>query len=170
MGDRGPAPTPMALRAAMGIASHHNTNKEAPRPLALMPDCPDWLDPIAKQEWLNICEKMGKVAGWLTEVNQTTLAGHCQWYAAWQQAEETVMKEGRYYDVVTGYDPELKEPTYVKRLHPAARVSRDAWTAMMKCDMELGITPARGSSVRVGTGRDAEDEGGLDKPGRQMGA
>lgn len=168
MGERGPAPTPIALREVLGIASHHNKNDQAPRPLAILPDCPDWLDPQAKQEWLHITEKMGKVVGWLTEVNQTTLAGHCQWYSTWQQAEEILMKEGRTYEVVTGMSE--GGPEIIKRIHPAVRVSREAWIAMMKCDMELGITPARGSSVRVASSVDENDESGLDKVGRSQGA
>jgi len=121
------------------------------------------LDDEAKAEWENITEMMGKVAGWLTEVNQTVLAGHCHWYAVWKQQEAILMREGRSYEVVTGIDPETKEPMITKRVHPAARLSKEAWTSMMKCDMELGITPARGSAVKLPTS--LEDDEGLDRIG-----
>lgn len=131
----------------------------------LTPECPEWLSELAKEEWANIVPKMEKVPGWLTQVNQATLAGHCQWYAVWKEAEMTLQKEGRWYEVVTEVDPQTQEATIVKKLHPAVRVSKEAWTSMMKCDIELGITPARGSSVQLPAG-DQHDEQGLDKPGR----
>ncbi len=169
MGERGPAPEPIALRVLKG--TNHKPIPENTAAVAQMgqqtssPECPDWLLPKAKAEWYSLVELMEKVPGWLTEVNKTTLAGHCQWYAIWMEAEEILMKEGRFYDAALGVDPEDGEVSAVKKLHPMVRVSKEAWLAMVKCDQELGITPARGSAVKIPTG-DRDDESGLDHPGR----
>lgn len=163
MGERGPAPEPIALTLMKGT-THHNINRDAPRPPALLPECPDWLDDEARIEWEEIVSIMAKVDGWLTQVNKTTLAGHCQWYSVWMKAERVLAEEGRFFTSVVGEDPEHGQIALAKKLHPMNRISKEAHEAMMKCDKELGITPARGSSVHV-PAQDTNDETGLDRVG-----
>jgi P27 family predicted phage terminase small subunit len=163
MGDRGPAPEPYALRL-LKKTNHKPINDQAPQLPEGIPVCPDWLSEEAAIEWDEIVKIMSMIPNWLTEVNKTTLAGHCHWYAVWKAAEEILMKDGRYYDVVLGVDDQSGEIGVTKKLHPLNKVSREAWASMVVCDKELGITPARGSSVRVPHG-DSEDEQGLDRVG-----
>lgn len=166
MGQRGIPPTPTALRLVTGVGSHHNHNDNSPDTLVpkVLPECPDWLIDDAKVEWEEIVAIMSKVPGWLTQVNKTTLAGHCQWYAVWKNAEETLSKEGRVFDTILGQD-ETGALAVGKKIHPMVRVAKEAWIAMIKCDQELGITPARGSAVKLPAG-ERDDETGLDSPGR----
>lgn len=156
---------PSALKVLTG--SHHPVNKEDPtsRLPAELPDPPEWLDEKAIEEWVELTTLMSAVHGWLTRVNKTTLAGHCHWYSVWVAAEEVLLKEGRYYQQIIGEDEETGTSAVVKKLHPLVKVSKDAWANMLKCDQELGITPARGSSTRVPFD-DPNDEEGLDQPSR----
>lgn len=128
------------------------------------PECPEWLDETAAEEWVEIVTLMEDVPGWLSKVNKTTLAGHCHWYSVWVAAEKEMRETGRMYEVV---DTILLDGTtsMVKKLNPNVRIAKEAWLAMIKCDQELGITPSRGSSVRVPEG-ERSDESGLDRPGR----
>jgi P27 family predicted phage terminase small subunit len=123
-----------------------------------------WMSEEAAAEWEEIVQVMSGVPGWLTAVNKTTLAGHCHWYAVWKEAESVLAKEGRVYEVVIGADPATGEIGISKKIHPMVKIAKEAWECMLKADKELGITPARGSSVRVPTGDDS-DENGLDRTG-----
>lgn len=164
MGERGPAPEPIALRV-LKDTNHKPIPENIPRPKGLVPDCPPWLDEDAQTEWEEIVLLMGEVPNWLTQVNKTTLAGHCHWYSVWKNAEAVLTREGRFYDVVQGVD-EDGAVSSTKKLHPMVKVSKEAWESMIKCDRELGITPARGSSVRLPPAGDPHDEEGLDSVGR----
>lgn len=167
MGERGPAPEPLALRLLKNT-NHKPINDQSPSLLlpAEAPDCPEWIygDEDAVAEWVELVTIMEQVPGWLTRVNKSTLAGHCHWYSVWKNAEKVLAEEGRFYNSVMGLDEDGQEIGIVKKLHPMNKVSKEAWAAMVVCDKELGITPARGSSVHVPHG-DSKDEQGLDGVG-----
>lgn len=156
MGLRGPAPKPTALRLVEGTGLHHPMNQNQPKPKAILPTAPVWMweDEIAMAEWKEITKTMGEVPGWLTRVNKGTLAGHCHWWAEWTRAIQALKTYGSptYENAYTGQ----------KKPYPEVKISHDAWASMMKCDQELGITPARGSSVHLPARSDEHDESGLD--------
>jgi P27 family predicted phage terminase small subunit len=164
VGERGIAPKPQVLKELEGT-SHHPLNKNMPRPPSLAPDPPKWLSPRALAEWEEIVLEMGTVPGWLTRVNKSTLAGHCHWYAMWSEAVEFLNENGNTYETIIGQDIESGETAIVKKIRPEVKLAKEAWTAMIKCDMELGITPSRGSAVQLPSG-DPDDEAGLDQQGR----
>ena len=69
----GRKPKPTALKKLEGNPGKRKLNKKEPIPGKEMPDCPQWLLPDAKDEWVRLCEKLNQI-GELTEVDRTAFA------------------------------------------------------------------------------------------------
>lgn len=137
MGKRGPAPKPSALRLLEGTARADRMRHE-PQPPVRAPSCPTWLHREARREWRRLTPLLVTL-GLVTDLDRSTLAGYCQSYARWYEAEGMIAEEGMYFETESGY----------KVLHPAISVSRASLKAMTQIAAEFGFSPA--SRTRIGT-------------------
>ena len=96
-----------------------------------IPRCPDFLSPEAKTEWKRIVPELRKL-GMLSKLDRGALAGYCQNYARWVQAEEIIEMEGMTTTTTSGYI----------MLHPAIGISNKALEKMRRFSTEFGMTPA----------------------------
>jgi P27 family predicted phage terminase small subunit len=89
---RGRKPKPTVIRKAGGDPGKRAFNPHEPRPLGGKPSCPPHLSTVAKTEWKRICGILYDM-GVITQIDRAVLAGYCQAYARWAEAERK-LKEG----------------------------------------------------------------------------
>jgi len=62
------------------------TETEEIRPDLAIPECPEWLDEDAQTEWKRIAPDL-LTLGLLSNLDMAALAGYCQAYSRWKEAE-----------------------------------------------------------------------------------
>lgn len=138
MGKRGPAPKPTALRVLSGNASHRPLPAAEPKPQPVAPKCPSWLLPEAKKLYKRLAAQLEPL-GLLTEVDGPALAGYCQAYARWREAEEFLSKaQTTVIKTESGYLMQL----------PQVSIAQKNLELMAKLGAKFGLSPAD----RVGLG------------------
>ncbi len=81
----GRKPKPTAVKKLEGNPGKKKLNTKEPVPGKGMPDCPKWMLPDAKEEWVRLSEKLNQM-GVLTEVDRSAFAAYCQSYARWKNS------------------------------------------------------------------------------------
>ncbi len=112
------------------------------------PLCPAWIDATAKREWRRIAPVLKRL-GLLTVVDRTALAGYCQAYARWRQAEMTVTTQGIVQTNVKSGRSEAS---------PEVRVAQRYLEICKNFCVEFGMTPsARGRMVLPAEKEEADE-------------
>lgn len=91
------------------------------------------VDEIARAEWARVTQALLDDSS-LTLSQQTLLAGYCNAVAKATRAEETLLKEGRYYETTT------VKGSIMRRRHPAALDAEQGWSSAQKLAEQLGMT------------------------------
>lgn len=134
MGARGPAPQPTKLKLLRGNPGRRPLNTREPKPAPIVPRCPSWLDKEARREWRRIVPVLDKI-GLLTQADMSTLAGYCQSYSRWQEAEADVTRRGV---IIT----ESRMNYDVTKPNPAIVVAQKERQLMMQFGARLGLSPS----------------------------
>lgn len=152
MGARGPAPKPTALRIVEGNPGKKPLNHDEPKPTLGIPSCPMWLEPEAKKEWRRISRELDKI-GMLTLVDGTALAGYCESYARWRQAERALTEHGNLtYETDTGY----------ARERPEVGIAQRYLGLVKQFAAEFGLTPSSRTRITVPEKGNGEAENPFD--------
>ena len=146
MGRRGPAPKPTRLRVIQGNPGKRPLNKNEPKPALGRPPCPRWLNEEAKKEWRRIVPELARI-GVLTIVDRLALAGYCQAYARWRQAEEAIEKYGMIGKTESGYVQQL----------PYVSIAQKSLALMRNLAAEFGMTPSSRSRIKADTSEKDKD-------------
>lgn len=138
MGERGPAPVPTSILEARGSwrAKGRGAAGE-PRPAVKAPACPGWLSKEAKAEWRRAAKVLVAMRV-LTEGDRAVLAGYCQAWAEFRQADEAIQKSGLL----------IKDAEGALRRNPLLMVRNAAHDRMTRDAAQLGLTPAARTRVR----------------------
>ena len=83
----GAKPKPTALKLLEGNPGKRPTNKNEPRPKVFVPKPPAHLTDAALLEWKRVSEQLAML-GILTTLDRAVLAGYCQAYGRWSEAEQ----------------------------------------------------------------------------------
>jgi P27 family predicted phage terminase small subunit len=59
----------------------------------VLPECPDYLDKIAKEKWTELCELLADI-GLLTKADRDLMAMYCSAFSQWREAADMVKKSG----------------------------------------------------------------------------
>lgn len=145
----GRKPKPTAVKKLEGNPGKRKLNTKEPNPGKGMPDCPAWLLPEAKTEWIRLSEKLNQM-GVLTEIDRSVFAAYCQSYARWKEAQEHINSEGATYETENG----------MQRPNPWVAICNTEQRLMMQAASEFGLTPSARSRIMAasGVGKDEEDE------------
>ena len=135
---RGRKPTPTALKVANGNPGKRRINGQEPKPPGSLPDCPDHLSDVAREEWHRIAASLNKI-GLLTQVDRTTMAAYCQCYGRWVEAEQKLAETPSIIRLPSGYIQQS----------PWLTISNKQLELMVKYMAELGLTPASRSRLAV---------------------
>jgi P27 family predicted phage terminase small subunit len=139
MGRRGPRPEPTALKLLKGNPGKRPLNEREPKPSPGAPAAPAHLDEEAHREWDRVIVTLDQL-GLVTTLDRAALAGYCQAWSRWVDAEMKL----REYGAV------LKSPTKgVPLLSPYLTIANRALEQMRQFLSEFGMSPA--SRTRIGT-------------------
>lgn len=98
---------------------------------------PPVLGDAARDEWRRVVALLAR-AGTLSDLDRAVLAGYCQAWAAWSEAEAKLAEFGRV--VRSDRGPAV--------LSPYLAVADKAFQQMLRAATELGMTPAVRSRVK----------------------
>jgi P27 family predicted phage terminase small subunit len=145
---RGRKPAPTTLKILEG-RQPCRINKNEPTAVRGRPQCPDWLDDVAKAKWgqmLDVIEPMGT----LTLAEGEALALYCGAFSRYRQALDIIARDG-----VVPLGPDGSP-----RRNPAIGIAKDAEAVMLRIQAEFGLSPAsRGKVVGLAPEKgDALDE------------
>lgn len=151
MGARGPAPKPTALKIIEGNPGRRPLNHDEPKPSLGAPKCPTWLDLEAKREWRRIVPELDRI-GLLTKVDGTALAGYCQAYSRWREAEEVLSRDGLTFSTPNGYVQQ----------RPEVAIAQKYLTIVKTFCAEFGLTPSARGRMTVPDKGNGEEESPFD--------
>ena len=137
----GRKPKPTAVKKLEGNPGKRKLNTKEPNPGKGMPDCPAWLMPEAKTEWIRLSEKLNQM-GVLTEIDRSVFAAYCQSYARWKEAQEHINSEGATYETENG----------MQRPNPWVAICNTEQRLMMQAASEFGLTPSARSRIMAASG------------------
>lgn len=136
MGKRGPAPQPTKLRIVRGNPSKRPLNEDEADPPKEMPECPDFIEGVGRDEWDRISIQLHDI-GLLTKIDRSALAAYCASYQRWSQAEEMIRKTGTM----------IKSPNGYPQISPAVSIANKSMEQMMRVAKEFGMTPSSRSGI-----------------------
>ncbi len=136
---RGRIPTPKPLNDLRGDPGRRRRyEKEPPAPDGV-PICPDHLDPLAKQEWVEITTLLADM-NLLSKADRAMIEVYCVSYSRWRRALERVQQVGEV----------ILDKTKGKMMtNPYAHVANRMQEEMRKLLIEFGLSPAARSRVRA---------------------
>ncbi len=135
---RGRKPKPTAVKIAEGNPGKRRINGREPKPAGSLPDCPAHLSAEAKAEWNRIAASLNKI-GLLTQVDRTTMAGYCQCYGRWVEAEQKLAETPAILRMPSGYIQQS----------PWLTIANKQLELMARYMAELGLTPASRSRLAI---------------------
>jgi P27 family predicted phage terminase small subunit len=135
---RGRKPKPTAMKLLDGNPGKRRINGAEPKPPRSLPDCPAHLSAVARAEWQRIAEMLNAI-GLLTQVDRSTMAGYCQCYGRWVEAEEKLASTPAI----------LRLPSDYIQQSPWLTIANKQLELMAKYMAELGLTPASRSRLAI---------------------
>jgi P27 family predicted phage terminase small subunit len=144
---RGRKPKPTTLKLLEGNPGKRAINAREPVPPSALPDCPAFLDDLAKEEWSRMTEILSGM-GLLTSADRAALSAYCVAYSRWVKAEQQVQKYGTIVK-----SPEKQFPMK----SPYLTVADQALETMLKVAVEFGLTPSSRSRIKVPDGGPQSD-------------
>ena len=149
----GPVPTPEAVLKLRGSTRQYKC-RNAPRPPAVVPDCPDWLGGAdddgqvdlpteAQVHWDRVTPQLAAM-GVLAEIDQGDLWRLCWVWARWRQAEMFIYKHGTAYPI-NNSDGTLK---YMQQ-YPAVSIANQLSAELTRLSDRFGFTPSARARLNV---------------------
>lgn len=142
----GPPPKPTKLKQLEGNPSRRLLNENEPDPIPIIPTCPKFIKGAARREWTRIVPELYQL-GLLTKIDRTALAGYCQCYGRWYEAEEQINELGRLSKDKLKFLYKTTNENLV--MNPLLSVANKAMEQMHKFLIEFGMTPASRSRIIV---------------------
>jgi len=152
MAKPGPPKKPTPLRILEGNPSKRPLPKNEPKPDGEMPECPEWLSDEAKKEWDRVAPELNKI-GLLSKIDSTALAGYCQSYAKWKEAEMWIQEHGSVYPI-RGSDGKIK---YLQQV-PQVGIANQCLKQIRAFCAEFGMTPSARARIELPSGAEDEDD------------
>ncbi|MCL2640451.1 MAG: phage terminase small subunit P27 family [Phycisphaerales bacterium] len=90
VGERGPAPTPSAIKEARGTYRADRAAPHEPKAVG-KPTCPKWLPPEAKREFHRLVKELAAL-GVLGRIDGNSLARYCATWLRWNRMLEPLLK------------------------------------------------------------------------------
>lgn len=137
MGRRGPAPQPTELKVLNGNPGKRPLPKAEPKPPAIEPEMPGWLDAEASKEWTRIVPILLRMKV-LTEADGTALATYCEAVSTYAEASRVLQRDGFAF---------LNEKTGVEHARPEVSIVQQCRVIIKAFCQEFGMTPSSRSRM-----------------------
>lgn len=134
----GRPPKPTALKKLQGNPGKRPLNKAEPKLAAALPSCPRHLSREARKEWHRVSKELYE-AGLLTMVDRAALAGYCQAWGRWVNAERDLANQSLTLTTEKGY-------SYP---NPLLGIAKTALAEMHTFMAAFGMTPSSRSKVTI---------------------
>jgi P27 family predicted phage terminase small subunit len=138
MSRRGAKPVPTNIKALRGTVRADRGNPHEAKPKSDVPVCPSDLSAEAKREWRRVTKELAPL-GLLTRIDRAALAGYCQAWATWIEAQAAL----RQYGVV------IKSPNGYPMQSPYMAVANKAFDQMRLMLAEFGMSPSSRTRVHA---------------------
>lgn len=146
----GRPPKPNAEKLLTGNPGERPLETDAPCIRPGRPECPEHMQPLAKELWLHICDQLDNSAV-LTLADRVAMELLCQKYAEWRLLSDDVIKNGHTEKVFMRGAPRMI-------IRPEAEYANKAWSAFTKMLREFALTPWSRSVMRVKPVEDKQDD------------
>ncbi len=106
-----------------------------------LPDAPDWLTPLAQNEWQNVTNELLSLQ-MLHQIDLVLLAAYCNAISLHIEMEKYLMEKGRvnhYYNE----DGSLRH----SQSKPEVKISNDSLANALKIAVQFGFTPSSRGSI-----------------------
>ncbi|WP_193063448.1 phage terminase small subunit P27 family [Oceanobacillus oncorhynchi] len=149
MSNAGRPSKPTNLKILQGNPGGRPLNENEPVPVTEedVPKPPSYLSTHAKNEWKRIVPEMQRL-GIFTAIDHPSLAGYCQAYGRFIEAEKILKKEGLTFKSPNGYVQQ----------RPEVSISNNALKTMREFASQFGLTPSARSRIDTSAGENKEDE------------
>lgn len=141
----GRKPKPTVLKLIAGNPGRRPLNPAEAKPENTLPPCPEHLSDSAKREWERIAPSL-HAAGLLTSIDGAALAGYCDAYGRWEDANAMIRRTGMV----------VKSPKGFAIQSPFVGIANRALDQMKMFLVEFGMTPSSRSRITV-AGHDEKD-------------
>lgn len=135
---KGRKPKPTARKIWEGNPGKRAINGREPEVPPDLPSCPAHLSPTARAEWKRLAKTLNQI-GLLSAIDRAALAGYCQAYGRWVEAEKQLAATPTL----------LKTPSGYVQPSPWLAIANKNAELMQKWMAELGMTPSSRSRVTV---------------------
>lgn len=161
MTTRGRKPTPTHLKLVNGNPGKRAIKRREAKPPPSEPTPPAHLSDDAKVEWGRVMSHLMR-CGLMSEIDRAALAGYCQAYSRWVQAERALQRMGEK-DQLTGALM-IKTTNGNAVQNPLVGTANKALELMLRAAAEFGMTPSARSRIDVDipkdpTGAEAKAQG-----------
>ena len=143
----GPPPTPTHLKVLRGNPGKRPINKKEPKVPRGTPRKPSHISDEASREWRRILPILRR-SGILHTLDRACIAGYCQAWGRWVEAEEELKTTGAIILSPNGFPVQS----------PYLAVANRAQRQMRMFMSEMGMTPASRTRVQVIDPLEAEDD------------
>tara|TARA_R110002051_G_scaffold183583_1_gene253091 strand:+ start:241 stop:714 length:474 start_codon:yes stop_codon:yes gene_type:complete len=109
--------------------------------LSELPDAPEWLTPLAQNEWQNVTNELLSI-GMLHQIDLILLAAYVNAISLHIEMEKYLMEKGRvnhYYNE----DGSLRH----SQCKPEVKISNDSLSNALKIAVQFGFTPSSRGSI-----------------------
>lgn len=117
-----------------------------PQPAPGDPDMPEELGEVARGKWRELCPILAHMG--IQSTGNQSLIGYCMAFEKTILAKRMLNKEGRFF-TIKGTDRNGNVVILNKKLHPAAREEKEGLMLMHRYMVEMGLTPAALSRIKV---------------------
>lgn len=134
----GPPPKPHNLQVLNGFPSKQSKAKRNRKPLTFTegrPECPDWLDDIAKDEWGKVVSEL-EAKGMLMKIDRFLVAAYCEYFSEWWILRKKIKKDGRTYDSSKVEGQKMMRP------NPDIKIANDAFKNARQLITDLSLSPS----------------------------
>ena len=121
-------------------------SENEPNPEPAIPECPEELSDEAKKEWTRVSAELLPM-GLLSRIDRAALAGYCQAWATWLEAQASL----REYGVI------IKSPNGYPMPSPYLSVANKAFEQMRMMLAEFGMSPSSRTRVQALPPADGDD-------------
>ena len=110
-----------------------------------VPDAPEWLSEIGKEEWKKVSEQLFNI-GMLHKVDLQLIAAYCNEMSLYIETETMLRNKGRI-QAFRNADGTLKHTQAV----PYQKIAKDALASALKLATQFGLTPVARASISAPT-------------------
>lgn len=146
----GRRPIPTAVKRLRGNPGKRPLPKDEPQAKLGEPKVPPHLSVVARACWNDTCEQMREVGTLTTDVGYLIALKSDAW-ADYLFHRATVEREGWTITATIGKGIEMEKP------HPAVALMAASWAQVLKADIELGLTPAARTRVKVSPPKERDE-------------